>query len=174
MNTFFEHRIKKNYQTTVNSLPFLSKKLFLLEYKNVIFGLKLPVKNKHKAMLVDNFIEMLKDLFSSEQKQTPTEIDSIVIFNEIRKDLEDYLLEQSEDVNSTDGVFEFLSSLSEKIQEEFNKLLGEDNDKRFIKELAKVLALLLNRKLNTAEKIKKILKVAIETTINIWSRQRQQ
>lgn len=95
-------------------------------------------------MLVDNFIEMLKDLFSSEQKQTPTEIDSIVIFNEIRKDLEDYLLEQSEDVNSTDGVFEFLSSLSEKIQEEFNKLLGEDNDKRFIKELAKVLALLLN------------------------------
>lgn len=125
-------------------------------------------------MLVDNFIEMLKDLFSSEQKQTPTEIDSIVIFNEIRKDLEDYLLEQSEDVNSTDGVFEFLSSLSEKIQEEFNKLLGEDNDKRFIKELAKVLALLLNRKLNTAEKIKKILKVAIETTINIWSRQRQQ
>lgn len=125
-------------------------------------------------MLVDNFIEMLKDLFSSEQKQTPTEIDSIVIFNEIRKDLEDYLLEQSEDVNSTDGVFEFLSSLSEKIQEEFNKLLGEDNDKRFIKELAKVLALLLNRKFNTAEKIKKILKVAIETTINIWSRQRQQ
>ena len=174
MNTFFEHRIKKNYQTAVNSLPFLSKKLFLLEYKNVIFGLKLPVKNKHKAMLVDNFIEMLKDLFSSEQKQTPTEIDSIVIFNEIRKDLEDYLLEQSEDVNSTDGVFEFLSSLSEKIQEEFNKLLGEDNDKRFIKELAKVLALLLNRKFNTAEKIKKILKVAIETTINIWSRQRQQ
>ena len=125
-------------------------------------------------MLVDNFIEMLKDLFSSEQKQTPTEIDSIVIFNEIRKDLEHYLLEQSEDVNSTDGVFEFLSSLSEKIQEEFNKLLGEDNDKRFIKELAKVLALLLNRKFNTAEKIKKILKVAIETTINIWSRQRQQ
>ena len=125
-------------------------------------------------MLVDNFIEMLKELFSSEQKQTPTEIDSIVIFNEIRKDLEDYLLEQSEDVNSTDGVFEFLSSLSEKIQEEFNKLLGEDNDKRFIKELAKVLALLLNRKFNTAEKIKKILKVAIETTINIWSRQRQQ
>lgn len=125
-------------------------------------------------MLVDNFIEMLKDLFSSEQKQTPTEIDNIVIFKEIRKDLEDYLLEQSEDVNSTDGVFEFLLSLSEKIQEEFNKLLGEDNDKRFIKELAKVLALLLNRKFNTAEKIKKILKVAIETTINIWSRQRQQ
>ena len=123
-------------------------------------------------MLVDNFIEMLKDLFSSEQKQTPTEIDNIVIFNEIRKDLEDYLLEQSEDVNSTDGVFEFLLSLSEKIQEEFNKLLGEDNDKRFIKELAKVLALLLNRKFNTAEKIKKILKIAIETTINIWSRQR--
>ena len=174
MNKLFEHRIKKNYQTTVNSLPILSKKLFLLEYKNLIFGLKIPVKNKHKAMLVDNFIEMLKDLFSSEQKQTPTEIDSIVIFNEIRKDLEDYLLEQSEDVNSTDGVFEFLSSLSEKIQEEFNKLLGEDNDKRFIKELAKVLALLLNRKFNTAEKIKKILKVAIETTINIWSRQRQQ
>ena len=125
-------------------------------------------------MFADNSIKMSEDLFSSEQIKTPTEIASIVIFNEIRKDLEDYLLEQCEDVNSTDGVFEFLSSLSEKLEEEFNQLLGEDNGKRFIKALAKVFALLLNTKFNTAEKIKKILKIAIETTIKIWSEQRKQ
>lgn len=98
-----------------------------------------------------------------------------MIFDEIRKDLEDYLLGQSEDLDSTDGVFDVLSFLSEQIQEEFDELLEEDSDKkRFIKSLTKVFALLLNTKVNAAKKIKKMLKVAIETTIKIWYGQNQQ
>ena len=44
------------------------------------------------------------------------------------------------------------------------------NSKIFLK----IFALLLNTKVNTAEKIKKIIKIALETTIKIWSGQKQQ
>ena len=86
--------------------------------------------------------------------------------------MENYLLGESEDTDSTDGVFDFLSTLSEKIQEEFDELLdGNTDKKRFLKALTKIFALLLNRKVDTPEKIKKILKIAVETTIKIWQGQ---
>ena len=44
------------------------------------------------------------------------------------------------------------------------------NSKIFLK----IFALLLNTKVNTAEKIKKIIKIALETTIKIWLGQKQQ
>ena len=44
------------------------------------------------------------------------------------------------------------------------------NSKIFLK----IFALLLNTKVNTAEKIKKIIKIALETAIKIWSGQKQQ
>ena len=41
------------------------------------------------------------------------------------------------------------------------------------KSLSKIFTLLLNTKVNTAEKILKI-KIALETTVKIWSGQKQQ
>ena len=55
-----------------------------------------------------------------------------------------------------------------QVQEEFDELLNDDSDKkRFLKALSKIFALLLNIKVATTEKIKRILKTAIETTIKI-------
>ena len=52
---------------------------------------------------------------------------------------------------------------------DFDELIGEDkNKKRFVKALTRIFALLLNTKVNTADKIKKTLKIAIETTLKIW------
>lgn len=68
----------------------------------------------------------------------------------------------------TDGIVEALSAISEQIQKEFDELLGEDTDKkRFLKSLSKIFALLLNTKVTTAEKIEKIIKIALETTVRI-------
>lgn len=68
----------------------------------------------------------------------------------------------------TDGIVEALSAISEQIQKEFDELLGEDtNKKRFLKSLSKIFALLLNTKVTTAEKIEKIIKIALETTVRI-------
>ena len=63
-----------------------------------------------------------------------------------------------------------ITGLSETVTGEFEDLLeGDDDKKRFLKSLSKIFALLLNTKVGTADKIKKIIRLAIETTIKIWS-----
>ena len=129
-------------------------------------------QNSYKTSSGKPQMELTKNLFSFKQIDDSANIDSTLIFEEIRKEVENYLLGESEDTDSTDGVFGFLSTLSEKIQEEFDELLdGNTDKKRFLKALTKIFALLLNRKVDTPEKIKKILKIAVETTIKIWQGQ---
>ena len=74
-----------------------------------------------------------------------------------------FLSSEVDNADSRDGVFQALTSLSKQVQEEFDKLLGEDTDKKcFLKSLPKIFAILLNTKVNTVEKIKKIIKIALE------------
>ena len=74
---------------------------------------------------------------------------------------------KNNDMDSTEGIFDFLSHISNSVQEEFDKLLSRDSNK-FVKALSKIFALLLNTKVDTAEKIKRIIKITIETTLKIW------
>ena len=61
------------------------------------------------------------------------------------------------------------------MQEEFDELLDDDSDKkRFLRALSKIFSLLFNIKVNTAGKIRRILKIAIETAIEIKSEPRSQ
>ena len=99
-------------------------------------------------------------------------MNTTLIFEEINKELEKYLLD---DADSTDGIFDFLESLSAKVQEEFDDLLEGDSDKkRFIKALTRIFALLLNTKVSTTDKVKQILKIAMEATLKIWQGRKQQ
>ena len=101
-----------------------------------------------------------ENLFGFEQKEVGSETGNTLIFKEITKELEAYLLRESDDTDSTDGVFDFLGSLSDQVQEEFKEILDGDCDKkRFIKALSKIFALRLNTKVNKAEKIIKDLKL---------------
>ena len=126
-------------------------------------------------MSLENLMEMSENLFSLEQLGASIETDNTSILEEITRELDAYLLEESDDADSTDGVFEFLTSLLDQVQGEFEELLdGNSDKKRFLRALLKIFALLLNTKVVTAEKIKKILKIAIETTIKIWSEPRLQ
>ena len=82
---------------------------------------------------------------------------------------------ENNDKDSTDKIFDVLSQISDSAREEFDELLSRDNDKKiFIRALSKIVALLLNTKLDTAEKIKQIIKTAIEMTLKIWQEPRQQ
>ena len=68
---------------------------------------------------------------------------SPLIFEEVNKKLEEYLLEKSIDTDSTDCVFDFLKTLSNQVQENFYELIGENTDKkRFIRALTRIFALL--------------------------------
>ena len=84
-------------------------------------------------------------------------VDATLIFEEINKELEEYLLGKSIDTDSTDGVFEFLESLTKSMQKDFDEIIGQDSvKKRLIRALTRVFALLLNTKVDTVDKIKKI------------------
>ena len=94
------------------------------------------------------------------------------IHKKINKELAEDLLEKSIGTNSIDGVFDFLESLPNLIQEDFDELIEEDSvKKRFIWALTRIFAPLLNAKVNSADKIKRILKIAVETMLKIWQEQ---
>ena len=115
---------------------------------------------------IDNLLEAFTDLEKESQA---------LLLKEINKELEAFLSEESNGNDATNEVFDFLSQLSVSVQEEFDELLAGDSDKkRFVRALSRIFALLLNTKLDTAKKIKRIIKFAIETTLKIWQEPRQQ
>ena len=94
-----------------------------------------------------------EDLFKFEQKRVGLDTDNTVIFEGITRELEAHLARESDDANSTESVFDFLTSLADQVQEEFEKLLDGDSDKkRFLRALSKIFTLLLNTKVDTAKK----------------------
>ena len=114
-------------------------------------------------MSVRSLVETSENLFGFPEK-IKASVDSALIFEEITRELEEYLLKESDDNDSTDGVFKFLTTISDQIQEEFEELLDGDSDKkRFLKALSKIYC----RK----KKKKKKLKIALEATVKLWSGQ---
>lgn len=65
--------------------------------------------------------------------------------------------------------------LGVNVQEEFNELIDGNSDKKqFESSLTRIFALLLNTKVETADKIKKILKIVVETTLKTRQVPKQQ
>ena len=91
------------------------------------------------------------------------------LFEEISNTVASYVRYENDYSDTTDEIFDALGEIVESVQEEFKELVGTSNHKNnFIKALTKVFTLLLNTNVDTVEKIKKILKIAIETTLKIW------
>ena len=100
------------------------------------------------------------NFFGFEQIEADSGVDPTLIFEEINKELEEYLLEKSINTDSTNGVFDLLETLNNQVQENFDELIGEDtNKKRFITALARILALLLTLKSTQWTKSKEYLKL---------------
>ena len=107
-------------------------------------------------MSIGNFMEISKNLFNLEQIGPSNETNNTLIFEEITRELKTYLLEDSDNADSTDDIFDFVTLLADQVQGGFEKLLGSNsNKKRFLRAFSNVLALLLNAKVDTAEKILK-------------------
>lgn len=95
-------------------------------------------------------------------------INAPYIIDTITEQLEGFILEEVE-ADAEDGLFNIVEEISIRLQENYEELIGEDTDKRhFIKSLTRVFALLLNTKVDTVDKIKKVLRIAVETTLKIW------
>ena len=116
------------------------------------------------------------DLFEMEwgniYEKHEMEVDAIFMFQEIEKQLSEVLLEEKGEEVSTDGDFSFTENLTNNIQTEFDKIIGESGEKKqFIRSLTRILAILLNTKVDSVEKIKKLIKIFISTTLKLWSGQ---
>ena len=82
------------------------------------------------------------------------------------------LFNNKNEVDSTDGSLDFIENLVNTIQVEFDGILTENNKKKlFIKSLTKIFTILLSVKADSTEKIKQIVKLAINMVFKIWSGQ---
>ena len=102
-------------------------------------------------MSIEKSVEASKNLFDFSQTKSDSNTDNTLIFEEVSRELEEFLLRENDNADSTDHVFEFLAEISNQVQEEFDELLGQDTEKKqFLKSLSKIFALLINTKDNTS------------------------
>ena len=122
-------------------------------------------------MSVTDSQRSVENLFNFQQpSRAGVEVDNALIFEEINRELEAYLPRESgSDQDSRDGVFDLLSSISDSVQDVLGELISGDDDKRrFLWALSRIFTLLLSTKVDTAQKIKRILKIALEATLKVW------
>ena len=60
-------------------------------------------------MLIEKSVKTLENLFSFLQIDPEPNVDNTLIFEEILSELEEFLLRENDNADSTDGVFEFLA-----------------------------------------------------------------
>ena len=87
-------------------------------------------KKRHINMSVDNFEGSTENLLDFEPSQAGAETDNATIFEEITRELEVFLARESDNKDSTHGVFDLLLSISDSVQEEFDELISGDSDKK--------------------------------------------
>ena len=114
------------------------------------------------------------DLFEIEIDNI-TDFQSLVptsLFQEIEQELSQKLFSNESGGDSTDGPLNFIENLVDTLQAEFDETLGESDDKNlFIQSLTKIFTILLSVKADSAEKIRQIVKIAINVLVKIWSGQ---
>ena len=91
----------------------------------------------------------------------------------MKKELKEFLLGQQFEGDSTEGAFDLLGNLTKDYKKILMKLLEETPKKKsMIGSLMRILTLLLNTKVDSVNKIKRILKIAINMTLRLWSGQK--
>ena len=107
-------------------------------------------------------------LFDMELDAQPKIGNTSFVFDNIITEFDEYLLEEQVESDAEDGLFSIEESVTNRLQESFDELIGDDtNKKRFIKSLTRIFALLTNTKVGTVNKIKRVLRIAVETTLKI-------
>lgn len=94
------------------------------------------------------------------------------LFQEIEQELSQKLFNNESESDFTDGPLDFTENLVKNLQAEFDETLGESGNKRlFIRSLTKIFTILLSAKADSTEKIRQIVKIAINVLVKIWSGQ---
>ena len=108
------------------------------------------------------------NLFQTEIKEEQEEQLPIAHLQEIEAELCDHILHTAEG-DETDGAIDFIKEIVEIIKLEIDLLVQNDNKKIFLNTLSKIITILLSVKVDTPEKIIKVVKLIVSTALKKWS-----
>ena len=96
------------------------------------------------------------------------------IVNKIVTEINEFLNNQTQGGDSTDGVITLFEDIFQPILDKFKELIGESKDKRnFIVGLIKIFRILLSTKIPALTKIKKVIKTSVKIALELWPEQKQ-
>ena len=109
-----------------------------------------------------------ENLFETETSKEQEELLPISLFQEIEAELYDNISHTAEG-DETDGVVDFIKDIVENIKLEIELLVQNDNKKTFLNTLSKIITILLSVKVDTPDKIIKVVKLIVSTVLKKWS-----
>ena len=104
--------------------------------------------------------------------ETPNEQLPTYLFEEVEEELTKILiLDAGNSEEETDGAFELIRNIVDKIRHDIEKAGLSGDLKKFLHTLTKIFTLLLNIKVDTGDKIIKIVKLLNSLIAKKWSEQ---
>ena len=133
------------------------------------FNIKKLLKNiadMSKLANVDpeNLIEIEIDEIETENSKLST-----YLFKELELELTNIIVEGSQE--ETDGAFNIIRNILDKVKVDFEKLNLSGDLKKFLHTISKIFTLLLNIEVDTSNKILKIVKLTNALILKKWSEQ---
>ena len=113
----------------------------------------------------ENLIEIETDEFETENSKLPT-----YLFEELESELTNLIIVEGSQ-EETDGAFDVIRNILEKVKIDFEKLPINGDLKKFLHTISKIFTLLLNIKVDSSNKILKIVKLANALILKKWSEQ---
>ena len=134
------------------------------------FNIKKLLKNiadMSKLANVDpeNLIEIETEEFETENSKLP-----IYLFEELESELTNIIIVEGSQ-EETDGAFDVIRNILDKVKIDFEKLNLNGDLKKFLHTISKIFTPLLNIKVDTSDKILKIVKLANALILKKWSEQ---
>ena len=117
---------------------------------------------------------MNKEIESDVETSTKPKIKKSLSLDKVKTEMvkeiaESILQEELEESDETDRIFK------DKVEDIIETFAAENEDKKsFISSLIKIFVILLTKRCNTLIKIKKTIKLAAETALQLWPKQKLQ
>ena len=113
----------------------------------------------------ENLIEIEIDEIETENSKLLT-----YLFEELESELTNIIIVEGSQ-EETDGAFDVIRNILDKVKIDFEKLNLNGDLKKFLHTISKIFTPLLNIKVDTSDKILKIVKLANALILKKWSEQ---
>ena len=120
--------------------------------------------SKLAKMNPENLFDIEFTELKTENSKLPT-----YLFQEIKSELTNIIIDESSPEEETDGAFELIRNIVDNVRSEIENFVENEDLKKFLYVLTKVFTLLLNIKVDNTEKIINIVKLAISSILKKWS-----